>query len=117
LHGNTGFVSQFKIRALVPTRGIHKILGRQSSHRLEHFLCELESMNFKKYIKHRRGSTSRMVFFIGLVYFAIMGFESVFILWLTPFVSIAFAYSWSDDMRLLADQTAKTDPRVAALIY
>jgi hypothetical protein len=81
------------------------------------FLCELESMNFKKYIKHRRGGTSRMFFFIGLVYFAILGFESVFILWLTPFVSIAFAYSWSDDMRLLADQTAKTDPRVAALIY
>ena len=53
--------------------------------------------------------------FFGLFFMDKLSFSEHFII--ASLLSIALAFFWNDQMRLLADRMAKTDPRVAALIY
>jgi hypothetical protein len=53
--------------------------------------------------------------FFGLFFMDKSSFSGNFIV--APLLSIALAFIWNDQVRLLADRMAKTDPRVAALIY
>ncbi|MGR3718332.1 MAG: hypothetical protein ACU0B1_16480 [Thermohalobaculum sp.] len=80
-------------------------------------LCEIEADGLRGILRWRTKGQSRkpnLLLLFVIVGLLVSQWAPLFV---SPIIAVAFAILLGDEMRRLADTMAKTDPRVAALMY